>query len=191
MINGKIQKEIEAWFNNVQELDMFRCRLEPDYLGEPNYPEEDYGDPLSPHCLTQFWKVEHYFPTKEMEFWISDYQGTHVIIDIPFDGITGPRASFYDKKRNLSISAELDLSIIDDIKSLIERFPEKFFWRHVQAATYYSNNGNTIKALEEIRLSIESGDEGNLEFYRLCFPREFRNSDAFKVLMKQSSKRYE
>lgn len=84
---------------------------------------------------------------------------------------------------------KLDLSIIDYILSLIERFPDKFFRDHLHAAIYYSQN-NTVKAIEKLRLAIESDYPYNFENYKRYFPLGFRESDAFKALMKQSLKRH-
>ena len=189
MKNSKIQKEIETWISNIQELSEFwlYSHGEAGLLEEPWCSADEYGDPLSPFCLTQFWKSEYYEPHNILIFFISDVEGRDIMIDIPLDGITGPRACFFDKKRNINMEAELDLSIIDDIKSLIERFPDKFFRDHLQAAIYYSQS-NIIKAIDELRLSMESDDPYNFEHYKRYFPLEFRESDAFKVLMKQSTK---
>lgn len=184
-----IQKEIETWLNNLQELSEFNyyCHFEP-WDGEPGYSNVEYGDPLSPYCLTPFWENDYYIPSQILIFNISDTEGRRMMLDIPLDGITGPRACFYDKKRNKNIEVELDLSIIDCILSLIDRFPAIFFRDHFQAAIYYSQN-NPIKALDELRLSIESDSLYSLKDYNRYFSREFRDLDAFKALMKRFSDR--
>lgn len=185
------QREIETWLSNIQELSEFRYYSygEPSIIEDPWCSADEYDDPLSPFCLTQFWKSEYYEPHNILIFYISDVEGRGITIDIPLDGITSPSAGYYDLKLNKSVEVELDLSIIDYIQSLIERFPDKFFRDHLQAAIYYSQN-NTLKAIDELRSSIESDDPYNFEHYKRYFPLEFRESDAFKELLKQSSKRY-
>lgn len=188
MRNSEIQKEIVAWLSNIQELSKFwlDCVGKLDCDEEPWCSAYEYGDPLSPFFLIQFWKSEYYEPDI-LRFSIEDVEGRSITIDIPYDGITGPSGYYYDPELNKMIGGELDLSIIDDIMSLIERFPDKFFHDHLQAAIYYSQN-NTIKAIDELRLSIESDYPYKFEHYKRYFPLEFRESDAFKALMKQASK---
>ena len=184
------QKEIETWLSNIQELSEFSYRVYNDLylLYEPWCCADEYGDPLSPYCLIQFWKAEGYEPYEVLTFGIRDIEGGCVGLEIPLDGITGPSADYYDQKLNKYVEVKLDLSIIDHILSLIERFPDKFFRDHLHAAIYYSQN-NTVKAIEELRLAIESDDPYNFEHYKRYFPLECRESDAFKALMKQSSRR--
>ena len=188
----EIQQEIVAWLSNVQELSEFSyySYTELRDMEESWCYADEYGDPLSPFCLTQFWKDEYYEPHQILIFSIADVEGRRISIDIPYDGITGPRAWFYDKKSNNGVEVCLDLSIIDNILSLIERFPTIFFRDHLQAAIFYSQN-NTIKAIDELRLSIESDYPYHFENYKRYFPIEFRESDAFKELLQQSSERYE
>lgn len=185
------QKEIETWLSNIQELSEFSYYYynDLDLFDEPWCCADEYGDPHSPYCLLQFWKVKGYEPNKILIFGIGDTEGRSVGLDIPLDGITGPSANYYDRKLNKNVAVKLDLSIIDYILSLIERFPDKFFRDHLHAAIYYSQN-NTVKAIEKLRLAIESDDPYNFENYKRYFPLEFRESDAFKALMKQSSKRH-
>ncbi len=185
------QKEIETWLSNIQELSKFSYRVynDLDLYYEPWCCADEYGDPHTPYCLLQFWKVKGYEPYEILIFGIGDTEGRYVGLDIPLDGITGPSANYYDRKLNKNVAVKLDLSIIDYILSLIERFPDKFFRDHLHAAIYYSQN-NTVKAIEKLRLAIESEDPYNFENYKRYFPLEFRESDAFKALMKQSSKRH-
>lgn len=128
-LSVQYQIEIETWLSNIQELSEFSyySYCEPEILEDPWCSANEYGDPLSPFCLTQFWKTECYEAHHILIFRILDVEGRGIEIDIPLDGIIGPSASYYDRERNKCVEVKLDLSIIDCILSLIERFPDKFF----------------------------------------------------------------
>lgn len=178
---------IIEWMEHIEKLRNFYCSIEPDYYEEPYYPEREYGNPDSPRCYDQFWEEEWYYPTEEMEFHISDEEDNNLIIYVPLDGISSTHVYFTNSHLGICMEGDVDLSIIESLKRLIERFPDSFFYSEIRAAIYYSNTGNLKKAIDYIRLYLESEYQPyNLEQIQMVFPAKFRNLDEFKRLLRLS-----
>lgn len=172
------------WMEKIEKLDRFSCSIEPDYYGDPYYPEKEYGNPDSPRCYDQFWQVDGYYPIEEMEFNISDTEENKLIVWIPLDGISSTHIYFKNDRLGINIEEEVDISIIDSIKKLIERFPDNFFSSEIHAALFYSSMGNIEKAIDYMRLYFNSEYQPyKLSELQRFLPIELTQSDEFRKIL--------
>lgn len=181
------------WMRHIETLQRFSCSIEPDYYEDPYFPEREYGNPESPRCYDQFWEKEWYYPAEEMEFNIADDNGNSLTVFIPLDRISNTHISFHNLHNGIKIEGDVDLSIINSIKQLIEKFPDSFFRSKIHAAIYYSNTGNLKKATEYLRIYLETDYlteywPRDLDEIRRVFPAEYRNSDEFNELLNIAKK---